>query len=266
MRPTTAAPAPPFRRRSGRAPSFAAVAWTITVVLVVANAALDPPIGRGGPVTLLAAVPAAAVCLLYRMWLRRRFLASYRMRCVHVSAAPRSGPGEEVAVRVDGYRVRLRHGSVPLALFVCGITLPLGYPALMAAYWVAFGVFIVTALAPSFRAAPRLYLRADGLELRRPAVGVPWSAFIEIRVAPSHGAWLTRKGRQAVVFVAADAEELISGLRPFRVRWRARSALKAFGGPLVVEDFELDRSAGEIATAASALSGLPVRSCARPGP
>jgi hypothetical protein len=215
------------------------------------------------------------VALLHVVWRRRRMLVWHRMESVHAAAlwvteraAPfpvgTAAPGTELLVRYDRAALWRIFGIVAAVALLCTAVTATLDPLLGLVVGGVFGVLTLVAVVRTLTQKPRgrafVALRADGLELSAPDVRVPWNAFTEIRISRLRGSWLTggRKRHYVVTFVAADAEAVISRLRPSWAR-RARTSLKAYGGPLSVADLALDRTAEEMAASASALGGLPVR-------
>ncbi|MFC5750506.1 hypothetical protein [Actinomadura rugatobispora] len=252
----------------------AVVVWAVAVVIVTEIAAPGVSFGWGSPAGPAAAVPAVAAVLLAMLRLRRRSLAWHRLESLHAAAlwvteqpAPYAGtPGaQEMAVRYDRAVLRRQYFLlVAIAAFAVAAASAWN-PAVGLGIAAIFGVLVTLTVVLTMRSTrphlPALHLRADGFEVPALEARVAWSELGEIRVVPyrAPAGGLGAKGRnRVVVFVAADAGTLIARLRPRAAR-RARTCMKAYGGPLAFADVALERSAEEIAAAASALSGLPVR-------
>jgi hypothetical protein len=261
----------------------AIVVWAVAVVLVTEIVAPGVSFGWGSPANLAAAVPAVAAVLLAMLVLRRRSLAWHRLESLHAAALwvteqpapappPYAGvpgmPGaalQEMAVRYDRAVLRRQYFLlVGIAAFAV-VAASAWNPAVGLGVMVVFGLIVTVSVVLTMRWSrphlPALHLRADGLEVPSLEARVAWGEVAEIRVTPyrAPAGGLGAGGRnRVVVFVAADAQAMIARLRPRAAR-RARTCLKAYGGPLAFADVALEHSAEEIAAAASALSGLPVR-------
>jgi hypothetical protein len=221
------------------------------------------------------------------LWQSNRIDSWDQMKRVHAAAlwvteradppppaqAVPEGSAPELAVRNDAATLWLlfevRIGWCVIATFVLmGLLEPLPGLIVGMVLFVLLACAVVVTLVrhPQVRAEVRL--RADGLEFKAGDLMLPWSAFTEIRIVPTRGKRAYTGARiqlrcaqdwhRTVVFVAADPEALISALPPSSAR-NARASLEESGGPFSVADRGLDRTAEEIAAAASALSGLPVR-------
>ncbi|WP_344587818.1 hypothetical protein [Actinomadura vinacea] len=264
----------PYWRRAWPALAVAA-GWAVAVVIVTMSVAPDVSFGWGSRANLAAAGPVAPAVLLYILWLRRRSLAWHRMESLHAAAlwvTEHSAPSPAVAPSAAETTVRydlsvLRRQYVLLVtILVLGVAFISAWDPVVGLGVAAFSGGLVTlSVVLTMRWGkphlPALHVRADGIELPASETRVAWHEFTEIRVAPFRAFGLAgKKGRasQVVVFVAADPEALISRLKP-RPAKRARTSLRAYGGPVSVADLALDRPAAEIAAAASALSGLPLR-------
>ncbi|XVQ13784.1 hypothetical protein ACQP1W_14960 [Spirillospora sp. CA-255316] len=279
----------PYWRRAWPA-LVAIVVWAVAVVIVTEAVAPGVSFGWGSPANLAAAVPAVVAVLLCMLVLRRRSLAWHRLESLHASAlwvtehaappAPASyggvpgtpgtpggarAAGQEMPVRYDRAVLRRQYFLLVGIAAVAVAAASAWNPAVGLGVAVIFGLLVTVSVVLTMRWSkphlPALHLRADGFEVPSLDARVAWSEVAEIRVAPyrAPAGGLGARGRnRVVVFVAADAGAVIARLRPRAAR-RARTCLKAYGGPLAFADVALERSAEEIATAASALSGLPVR-------
>ncbi|MEW2358863.1 hypothetical protein [Spirillospora sp. NPDC029432] len=252
--------------------------WAVGAAVVLAIAA--PGLSSGGTASMLVAAPVPVPLVAYIYWLRGRFLAWHRLESVHAAALwvserrdpppPPAAPAsnEEVAVRYDLSALRRQSvlclGVVALAAAVLSVAWgPVPGLTVAALVLVLFSAALALAVRRSKVALPVLYLRRDGVEVPSLEVRVAWAELTELRVVPFRalgGRPLTGgKGRgQVVVFVPADPEAVIARTGP---RWtrRVRRAYQAYGGPLAFADIGMDRPAEEVAAAAAALSGLPVR-------
>jgi hypothetical protein len=188
-------------------------------------------------------------------------------------AWPAFTPDLDLTVRYDRRRLWRRHARVlvsvlGLALIVAGAVLSGASPvatALASAVTAAVGVPAIVALAVlwvRWVLPGRPVMRLDGAGLRIPFLGcdLPWSSIAEIRLYPMRFA--RRDGRPAVVvaFVPRDPAALLGAL-PVRVarRRRLEKSLRVYGTPLSVADAVATHSGEQLAAAASAHTGLPIR-------
>lgn len=246
------------------------LAWAVGLGLAVAAAA---PKGHSPLLFFAGALPAG---VLMTWWSRRRRLALHRLESLHAAAlwvtersdplpaAPfAAGEAPELAVRAVR-RAVWRAYAITAGLFtLCTAGAASLDPLLGLVVGCLLAFLLVSLIAAGLRQTngrPFVHLRADGLAFRSAGLLLPWTAFTEIRIMPFRNPTWATGGRKpkVVVFVAADPHGLITSMRPSTAR-RARASLKAYGGPMAVADQALDRTAEEMAAAAAALSGLPVR-------
>ncbi|MBO2452366.1 hypothetical protein J4573_35115 [Actinomadura barringtoniae] len=218
---------------------------------------------------------ALAGALAWRIRIRGRLVALHRMESVNsaalwetergapIQAAERSAPttAEEVEIRYNAGALRRQYAF----LAVYGLV---AVAVLAVLFWyaaVAVAVLMVVVIARTVVVTrrhvrpdlPMLVMDAEGVRIPAMRARLAWADLTEIRVKPFR-AWLWGKDRHATVFVLADPEVLSSQLDPWWTR-RTQLSTKAHGSPLAVADLSLDHTSEETASAAAALSGLPVR-------
>lgn len=156
----------------------------------------------------------------------------------------------ELGVFVLGYVLAWVFGVVPTWLAVAGVLL--------------FGGLIVFSLVTSRRLKPnRPALRLDAGGVTVPgAVTVPWSRLSGVVVGPMRPTWLVGSRRlQLVSFLPGPGAELPGPPQPSGrpQSWGHRLRRRLYGTNLVVLASALTSDGDQIAAAAQALGGLPVR-------
>lgn len=188
-------------------------------------------------------------------------------------AWPAFTPDLDLTVCYDRRRLWRRHARalvsvLALALIVAEAVLSGAGPvatALASAAFAVVGVPVIVALAVlwvRWVLPGRPVMGLDGAGLRIPFLGcdLPWSSVAEIRLYPMRFA--RRDGRRAAVvaFVPRDPAALLGAL-PARAarRRRLEKSLRVYGTPLSLADAVATHSGEQLAAAASAHTGLPIR-------
>jgi hypothetical protein len=188
-------------------------------------------------------------------------------------AWPPPAADRDLSVRYDARRLRRRYAwtlvsVLAMALIVAGAALTGADPVTTGIVGGAFAI----ALLPVIAALAVLLVRwvlpgrpvvgIDEAGLHVPLIGcdLPWSSIAEIRLYPMR--FLRRDGRPSVVvaFVPRDPAAL-AGALPVSARRRRRleKSARVYGTPLSVSDALITHSGEQLAAAASAHSGLPIR-------
>jgi hypothetical protein len=107
---------------------------------------------------------------------------------------------------------------------------------------------------------PVLVLDADGVHLPSIACDLPWDLLAEVRLIPMRNVRRQGKGAMMVAFVPQNPSAVLNALPASGgLRTRMERSLRMHGTPLTVCDNTMDHEGEEIAAAAAAFTGVPVR-------
>ncbi|MEV5574753.1 hypothetical protein AB0L06_32350 [Spirillospora sp. NPDC052269] len=248
------------------------VILVFVVVLGVALGLLRSAGVIGGVGTaVIATVVSLPVVLALFAWARGQVIAFSRIITMNEAApetAPAAGPvtpglGQRLDVRIVLNRVIVRFGGIALVLALVGAAVA-GIGAGTSTIVVCeTGAAVVLALlvwimVRARRHDPMVRLAEDGVTIAGWGTSVPWARVTGIRVVTPDA----RRGADGphILALTVDApEQLVSGLSGTYAKAAQRS-LSAYGTPVSFSDRYTDTTAHAVASAASAWTGLPVRS------
>jgi hypothetical protein len=261
-----------MRRRRWGLRTLRPMLWVAVVaVLAVLPAALGAgpavPSWAIGCAVVLVTVAELVLMVRFRLGLLRMEQANAPALLAAEAPAPPAGPpplapapGERFTAGIDHRKVlRAYVRSAALVVVLLVLALSSGDPVFSVP---ALFLFILNAGLLG-RGAVRwrrqrtavVTLDATGLELPAHELTAGWAEITEIRIVSLRG---DRHPARVVVFVPADPEALLGRIPARRLR-AARRATGVYGSPVAIADPGLDRTGEEIAAAAVALAGLPVR-------
>ncbi|RFU37858.1 hypothetical protein DZF91_30710 [Actinomadura logoneensis] len=169
--------------------------------------------------------------------------------------------GESLVVRVVPRRLIVHLGGMALALAAVGTMLTAFERGFSAAVTCWVGAVVVLGLlglglVRMRRSNPLVTLSEEGVRVTGWRTSVPWSRITGVRVvAPLSG----RGGPRVIALGVTASEQLVADLTG-RYAQAARRSMSAYGTPLSFTDRYTDTTVHEVASAASAWTGLPVRS------
>jgi hypothetical protein len=224
------------------------------------------------------AVRKVRIVRLYRLELANKLaLESAAVASSAWTQPPGAGPaavaGRDVSVRYDRRRVARQYAWVLvivglMLVILVGQGLSTGITPAFGALCGFFGVFVVL-IVPRMvvllvrwvlPGRPIVELDSDGVHMPSIACGLPWASLAEVRLIPMRYARRGDQGATVVAFVPRDPAAVLAAVAGgSRRRKRLERSLRVYGTPMSVSDNVIDHSGEQIAAAASAFAGVPVR-------